>query len=314
MKKPVHVIYDILIVLVILILVDCGVGRIGSRLIGLLEESSFYGEINNSLNNITPDILIIGASTAKSDVVPQLIMDSLGMSAYNAGSDGKNILYHSCVANAVINRKPPEVIICVLFPFEFQHNLNDRLSVLNPFYDRDSLIHATVNLKSPTEWIKMKSNLYRYNSIILTIISNKLQKKDSSKSFGYRALPVVAPYPELKKIEGKTDYFIDSLGMKRFVDFVRLCNKKKIHLITVISPYYGIYDETESSIPIVSKICSQEGIVFLDYSQDKYFFNHPEMFKDQSHLNHHGAEQYTGMLINNLHDILYPNFSKSSKF
>ncbi|WP_294142888.1 hypothetical protein [uncultured Sanguibacteroides sp.] len=306
MKKPVHVIYDILIVLVILILVDCGVGRIGSCLISQLEESSFYGEINNSLNSITPDVLIIGASTAKSDVVPQLIMDSLGISAYNAGSDGKNILYHSCVGNAVINRKPPEVIICVLFPFEFQHNLNDRLSVLNPFYDRDSLIHATVNLKSPAEWIKMKSNLYRYNSKILTIISNKFQKKDSSKSFGYRALPIVTPYPELKRIESGADYFVDSVSVKRFVDFVRLCKEKKIHLITVISPYYGIYDEGESSIPIISKICSQEDIVFLDYSQDKYFLDHPEMFKDQSHLNHHGAERYTGILINNLRDVLYP--------
>ena len=152
----------------------------------------------------------------------------------------------------------------------------------------------------------MKSNLYRYNSKILTIISNKFQKKDSSKSFGYRALPIVTPYPELKRIESGADYFVDSVSVKRFVDFVRLCKEKKIHLITVISPYYGIYDEGESSIPIISKICSQEDIVFLDYSQDKYFLDHPEMFKDQSHLNHHGAERYTGILINNLRDVLYP--------
>lgn len=291
MKK---LLIDLMIVLLMLIGFDISIAKIGDYLLEHVEDTSFYGEIKYAITELSPEILILGASNAKSHYVPKIFMDSLYMTTYNAGSDGKNILYHSCVLNAVIQRNHPKLIILELGKNEFECNLYDRLSVLNPFYNYDSLITATVNLKSKTEWLKMKSYLYRYNSIIFTIIYN-CYKGGENKHAGYRALPYGGSLPVLDtiKIEGE----IDIQSVDRFKHVLNLCKKNNTSIIVAVSPYYGIIDKETKSMKIMKSICTQNNLPFLNYSQSSYFLQHPEYFRDVNHLNHKGAEKYTKMII-----------------
>lgn len=288
---------DILIVLLMLIGIDISIAKIGNYLLKNVEESSFYGEIQYAINEATPDVLIVGASRAKSHYVPQVFIDSLHKTVYNAGSDGKNIFYHSCIINAVIKRKVPDMIILELAAQEFQWNVYDRLSVLNPFYTYDSLIKATVDLKSNTEWIKMKSNLYRYNSRIFTLIYNCYMGGEN-KYVGYRALPYGGAHPVLDTIKNEGE--IDKQSINRFKYVLDLCKKNNIPIIVVVSPYYGIMYKETRSMEIMKNICKENNLPFLNYSQSAYFLQHPEYFRDVNHLNHKGAEVYTKMIITDI--------------
>lgn len=292
---------DILIVLLMLVGIDISIAKIGNYLFEHVEETSFYGEIQYAIKELTPEILILGSSRAKSHYVPELLMDSLHLIAYNAGSDGKNIFYHSCVANAVIQRKAPKIIILDVLVDELQWQAYDRLSVLHPFYTYDSLIKATVNLKSNTEWIKMNSNLYRYNSILPTLINN-VYKKGEHKSYGYRNLPYGGTMPELKPMEILKEP-IDTNTINRILYVVNVCKTNNIPLILAISPYYGYLLEETTTIQMLKKICKQYNLPFLNYSQSSYFLHHPEWFRDASHLNHKGAEIYTKMIIADINKI-----------
>jgi hypothetical protein len=299
MKK---LVVDILIVLLMLVGIDISIAKIGNYLLEHVEDTSFYGEIKYAITEITPDVLIVGASRAKSHYVPQVFIDSLHKTVYNAGSDGKNIFYHSCIINAVIKRKVPDMIILELAAQEFQWNVYDRLSVLNPFYNHDSLITATVNLKSKTEWVKMKSNLYRYNSILPTLINN-VYKKGEHKSYGYRNLPYGGKMPELKPMEILEEP-IDTNSVNRVLYVVNVCKTNYIPLILAISPYYGYLPEETTTIQMLKKICKQYNLPFLNYSQSSYFLQHPEYFRDVNHLNHKGAEVYTKLIIENVKKVL----------
>lgn len=292
---------DILIVFLLLSLIDFIVGMVAEKLINNLKESSSFGEIKHAIKDITPDILIVGSSRAKSHYVPGVLMDSLTMTVYNAGSDGKNILYHSCIVNAIVNRKPPKLIIMDLNIEEFQLNFNDRLSVLNPFYNYDSLCHETINLKSSNEWIKMKSNLYRYNSCFLTIFYNSI-KGGENKSLGYRALPVNGVIPFPGKINNRDS--IDTVIVNRFIWLIELIIQNNIKVVVNLSPYYGSINKNVSSLKLMEEICHNKDIPFFNYSQSQYFIDRPVLFKDANHLNSVGAEIYSKMVAKDLKSVL----------
>ncbi|NLE06585.1 MAG: hypothetical protein GX638_17510 [Crenarchaeota archaeon] len=294
MKK---LLIDLMIVLLMLIGFDISIAKIGDYLLEHVEDTSFYGEIKYAITELSPEILILGASNAKSHYVPKIFMDSLHMATYNAGSDGKNILYHSCILNAVIQRNHPKLVVLELGKDEFESDFYDRLSVLNPFYSYDSLIRETVNLKSKTEWMKMKSYLYRYNSRIITLLYN-CYKKGENKDAGYRALPYGGDLPVLDtiKIEGE----VDRQSVDRFNYVLNISKKNNIPIIVAVSPYYGIIDKETKSMKIMKSLCKQNNIPFLNNIQSAYFLQHPEYFRDVNHLNHKGAEIYTKMIIKDI--------------
>lgn len=50
------------------------------------------------------EVLILGPSTANHHFDCQILKDSLGMTCYNAGRDGQNIIYNAMVLDAFLTR------------------------------------------------------------------------------------------------------------------------------------------------------------------------------------------------------------------
>jgi hypothetical protein len=47
-------------------------------------------------------------------------------------------------------------------------------------------------------------------------------------------------------------------------------------------------------------LCESKGVCFINNSNNRYFIEHPEWFKDETHLNSDGADEYTRFFIKQL--------------
>ena len=93
------------------------------------------------------------------------------LSFYNAGRDGNFMFYHLAVLKGVLNRYSPKIVILDFVAEEFAQNQYsyDRLSSLLPYYKSHPEMRSIINLKSKYEKIKLLSQIYPYNSLMLTI-------------------------------------------------------------------------------------------------------------------------------------------------
>ena len=59
----------------------------------------------------TADVLILGPSTANHHYDCRILEDSLGMSCFNAGRDGQNIIYDAMVLEGFLTRCTPKLVV-----------------------------------------------------------------------------------------------------------------------------------------------------------------------------------------------------------
>ena len=92
---------------------------------------------NNMINKeMTADIVILGSSRALHHYVPQIIEDTLGLTCYNAGTDGQGIILNYGRYQMLSQRYTPKIIIYDICP-EYDLNTNDNsryLKWLKPYY------------------------------------------------------------------------------------------------------------------------------------------------------------------------------------
>ena len=78
--------------------------------------------------------------------------------------------------------------------------------------------------------------------------------------------------------------------IKRFIDLT-----KDSKLVFVFSPIrYGM---DESQYSIIKSICKEKNIPFYHYANNPKYVHHNEYFKDGSHMNNVGAEEFTKDLM-----------------
>ena len=70
----------------------------------------------------------------------------------------------------------------------------------------------------------------------------------------------------------------------------------------MVSPMYTTIDNNHYDV--LKSIAMQNEIPFLDYHTEGLFHNHPEYFKDPSHLWDKGARLYSSVFANDLYIIL----------
>ena len=101
MKEVKKVLIGLVSIIVLLVVADWAVGTWSEK----MYYSSKYGMYKRQIyvmKEAKEDILIMGSSRAAHHYVPQIIEDSLGMTCYNAGSDGECIYYHYCLLSAEV--------------------------------------------------------------------------------------------------------------------------------------------------------------------------------------------------------------------
>ena len=292
----------ILSMCLLIIIVDWTVGTWSE----IMYQKSKYGIFRRQiycLNESEDEVMILGSSRAAHHYVPQVFEDSLGMSCYNAGSDGMCIYYHYGILASRIQRGcPPKMVLLEVINTDLEvsksatFSLDAAMDRYAPHYGEFVEIDSLFYINGWKEKVKLMSKTYRYNSKFVQII--KCNYMPWPMENGYEALTGV-----MKVIEGEKTLDIFSpvsdqldieecklVYLKKFID---ACKNNNIKLVMCYSPYYN--HKIPQSIRMIEDLAERNYVEFLNYGSD-IRFQKPHYFQDASHLNDIGANEYSSEL------------------
>ncbi len=285
----------LLILLVIMIIVDRGLGSI----LQYYFENEPLGDaasFAHAINDPKEDILIYGSSRAVHTYDTRIFTDSLHLSTYNCGRNGSNVIYGSAILpGALDGSKLPKLIILDVFAKEIAYRSSrdgaDMLAAaILPYSLTNPHFESLVKDLFPKEYVKARvSKLYAFNSQILSIIRNYSRRHNDNIN-GYQPL-------HGSKIKGDPPQFsdrdgIDEYSKGRLEYFVRSVTEKKVPLIVILSPMYNQPFEDNESLRVTKEILQKYNVPFWDYSTDPKYVK-AEYFYDAAHLNTKGAEVFS---------------------
>jgi hypothetical protein len=253
------------------------------------------------MDSTMADMLIIGSSRANHHYVPSVFEDSLKISFYNAGRDGNGTFYQLALLKTILNRYTPKIIVfdysSVFFkgPEEY-----DQMASLLPYYRTHKEIRPIVEMKSPFEKIKLLSEIYPFNSQLLTIsVGNlKMNKKRVADDKGYVALHRIWPFP-LDSVAQSSVQEFDTVKINAFTECLLAAKKSGVKIFVVCSPIFQKYTNNQQ-IDKCREICNSVGLPFWDYSKDDFFLNNSHLFQDIVHLNDNGAREFSKILASKI--------------
>lgn len=254
---------------------------------------------NYITDEVCEDLLIFGSSRAIHHYNPQILNDSLGVSCYNCGQDGNGILLFYGWWQIIKEHYRPKVIIYEITPTFDLHLSEDNhkyLDWLKESYERAN-IRDIFDDVDKTERFKMMSQMYRYNSKFQQIAADFFYPLYVVQANGFFPLQGEIDTMRLRKADIPTEQIaFDSLKLcylNKFVDAT-----EGVQLVFAVSPiWYGIAEE---SLQPIKDICDSRSIPFIDFSNSLKYVHNNEYFKDGTHLNAYGADEYTRDFIQEL--------------
>ena len=214
----------------------------------------------------------------------------------NSGQMGNGIILNYGRLKMINERQKPKLVVYDLHP-GFDMLVGDDnhryLTWLKGHYDRDGIADIFCSVDN-TERYKMISQLYRYNSRIIELVSDYLQPLSHSKPDGFS--PLKGSLDRLK-IRNKSQiehvYRFDELKLAYINKYIQEVGAD--HIVFVVSPsWYGM--DSLQFAP-VEDICKKKHIAFYNFSNSPKYVHHDEYFKDGNHMNADGADEFTKDLV-----------------
>ena len=289
------VLFNLISLLIIISASDYIVGRFLKNYY-FKQKAGVYYSTTYSLQEADQDIMIYGSSRALRHYSPAIISAGLGMSCYNAGRDGQGIFYVEAVIKAQLKRYTPKIALIDLHEemFKYGHEKIDRLSCLLPYFDSHPEIRPIILKRSKFERIKLLSNVYPYNSMILTIAKNNFAK--AGDHYGYMPLSRKMRPSELPPPPKKTKTFDkSSINPDTIKSLETICNMLKTHdvkVVLLISPYFGGSQDPDMK-EIVKAHAMEWSVSFFDFSGDENIMQDYRYWADRIHMNNDGAMAYS---------------------
>jgi hypothetical protein len=297
-------IFNIAIVAGLVFLLDFAIGRT-LRHFYFKETSGFHFRTTYSMETAEADVLIFGSSSANHHYVPEVFEDSLKMTFYNTGRDGNGVLYQTAILKSIIKRYTPKIIILDFAGgFEKGDDIYDRMSSLLPYYRTHGEIRKIIELKSPFEKIKLLSELYPFNSQILSIaIGNmEINKTRNPDNKGFVALHGIWN-AKIDSIANSTPYEVDSIQVLALREFLNIAKNSGAKVYLIHSPMFQKFNKSQE-IDILRDIAAFDSIPFWDFSKDTAFLNDNQLFRNQRHLNQEGAIKFSNVVVDKIkHDL-----------
>lgn len=300
MKEVWKVLIGLVSFIVLLVVADWAVGTWSEK----MYYSSKYGMYRRQIyvmKEANEDILVMGSSRAAHHYVPQIIEDSLGMTCYNAGSDGECIYYHYCLLSAMIERgAKPKIVIYEVMNLDAEESggatftLDAALDRLAPHYGEFKAVDSLFAFNGWKENVKMISKTYRYNSkLVQTIKCNYIpwpEDKGYEALMGKMDVTLYEKDAALRSSSSRGTARIEKHKLEYMEKFISLCKTNDIHLVLYFSPYYNV--KPAGGILTIRDLAALSGFPFYEFSSDEKYDN-PKLFKDAMHLNDTGARLYT---------------------
>lgn len=243
------------------------------------------------------DILIFGSSRAIHHYHPTIISDSTGMTCYNCGQNGNGVILNYGRLLMIEKRYSPKMIIYdISNTFDLTDGEDNRkyLAWLKAYYDHEGISNVFASVDS-IEIYKMMSNLYRYNSKCVQIVSDYIHPMQPLGINGFRPLNAKMDTMKINRKVSKSESLPqwDDLKISYIYKFIEMSKGSK--LVFVMSPIW--YGMDESQYSIIKSICKEKNIPFYDYANNPKYVHNNKYFKDGSHMNNNGAEEFTKDLM-----------------
>ncbi len=256
-----------------------------------------------SIEDTKADILIFGASRAQQQYNPVYFEERMQQTCYNVGRDGEPVLYYYAVLKAILSRHLPKIIILDIENGVFKESESsyDRISILLPFYKSHPEMRSIIDFRSPYEKLKLQSNIYPYNSMLLKIVKGNIKSGNKEKVDMNGYLPLLRSLNEpVRTVDLSKPYNLDSNKLNCYKAFVNDCKTANIKLYIVNSPYYFNSIGKDISMEIAKDIAYKNSIDFIDFSKDDFFLKSPQLFDDTVHVNMAGAKIFSNKMIDSI--------------
>jgi hypothetical protein len=269
---------------------------------------------------IDAEIAIYGSSRAWVHFSPDIIEDSLKMSAYNFGMDGLNFTfqYFRHTEYFSYNIKPKYIIVSGdLFFFEQEQGYYNYIQALPYMLFSQSYFNSRKTFKV-FECEDYFIPLYRYmdqkdevfESLHLAFIG---ETGPSCREKGYNGqdLEWTTDYDNAKREKNSIEVKVDSQIKALFEKFIEDCKASGIVVIIVYSPEYAGYRDFVSNRSLIidtyKGIAERYDLLFLDYSEDSMCYD-KSYFYNATHLNKIGSELFSAKFASDI--LLYIRSSK----
>lgn len=254
-------------------------------------------------DGIKEDVVLIGASRCHHHYVSSIIADTLGMSVYNCGIQGSDNIYsHYMTLCLILARHRPKVICVELMAsdFDIQKDPFSKLCYFAPYFGYDAAADSLFRVAG-LFWKYKASHLYRYNAKAASNIAGLFISRQEQDDHGYLpAKKSSVTMGDLTKF--KTITAFDSQKLEYLHLMVERCRRERIFLVFSVSPRYALVDKSYYSV--LKGFAKNENIPFLDYHTSGLYLDHPELFRDATHLNDEGARLYSCVFSGDLKRVL----------
>lgn len=249
-------------------------------------------KIRYLVEDVREDVVLMGTSRCNFHYVPSIISDSIGMSVYNGGIGGSDNIYAHYIALCYILAHHTPKIVCLdvaTNDFAVQDDPLRTISFFAPYFGRNAAVD-TIFREAGTYDAYRLSHLYRYNAKAVPNLAGLIMSRQEKADHGY--VPLARPMHFSEKLgEKEGQKKIDEKKITYVRRFIALCREHGIQLVFSISPSYTIvvptyYDALKCE-------AHRYGVPFLDYHSAGLFLDHPEYFRDNSHLWDEGAKLFS---------------------
>lgn len=312
MKPFLKFILSVIILIACCAVADCLIGVILDKMIDKVpNDGNEIGLAHYAITSVNDPVLIIGSSRARDHYDPDILSDSLSLKAYNLGRAGHYVSYSSCLVNMILDRYTPDIVLWEVGMESLFSNIDeDRINSLKPYYWESSVVQEVIDEKNgKTAKRKLLSNSYRYNGMAIDVLYRFFKgglNTDPNKGMtpikhtGYNVDP---------KLLIDTNYSgpIDQARVTRFHNALQRLVNAGVIVLVFDSPHYALPnpDRNLASESIIREECERLSIPIFDNRYLDFFLQHPEMFRDNSHLFEDGAEIYSQLaahqIIQELH-------------
>ena len=280
--------------LALLAAIDVAVGYTHGMIFGNLpDKTSMVSTIYYSLFKKSADVLILGSSTANHHYNSKMMEDSLGMSVYNSGLDGRDMIYFDVVLQSAIQRHVPKYVVLDIGAVHLDGSWINRISDTKLYYGENEPV--THYYDTETDWqqrLKLMSSTYRYNKTLSYLIRVAIDNPNILNGFS----PMKG---EMKIITRTTNnvFHVDSVELCHLNNIVSLCENNSINLVLVQSPQANDNVAFDKWIEDYSK---KQNIELIEENKNAEYYKRPELFRDENHLNFAGANKFTSAILKNL--------------
>ena len=263
-------------------------------------------KIKYLVNDVNENIVMMGTSRCNCHYVPSIISDTLGISVYNGGIDASNNIYaHYIMLNHIMSHHAPKVICLEVMTSDFakqkKGNPFETTTFFAPYFGINAQADSIFLLAGTYNKYKF-SHLYRYNAKSFSNLAGLAINRHAGGDRGYIPPTIQKHIPDTL-LHWNTPTTVDSLKIKYVQKFIDICYNHGTKVIFVVSPCYSIVDADHYDV--LKTIAKKNNIPFMDYHTTGLFLDHPEYFKDPSHLgNDDACRKYSSIFAHDLKSIL----------